>query len=170
MICREAPHLIMDEVSDPTFFHLNQNTLSRQLLIFIFQAMEERNEQEVDILIHDRTPVDILAYTFLVNPDYEHSVEGRLLSSAVHRWLSRYDIVFRTPIEFPMPLDGTRDPDLSFQRRVQEKIDELYRTFRCDPITVRGSVEERVKQVENTLANFGPAQPTSPVVQISSSE
>ena len=148
----------MDEVSDPSFFHLKNNSLVRQLLVFVFQAMEERTAQDHEIVIHDRTPVDILAYTFLVNPDFESTTEGRLLSSSIRRWLTRYDYIFRTPIEFPMPTDGTRDPDLTFQRRVRDKIDELYDSYRISPITVTGSVQERVAQVLGALegANFAP--------------
>lgn len=153
-IRREAPQLMMDEASNPLFFYRDQNSLTKQLLVFVFQAMEDHPSDEADIIIHDRSPVDILAYTLLLAPDYEHTEEGRLLHSAVHRWLKRYDLIFRTPIAFPIPDDGSRDQSLAFQRSVQDKIDSLYAAFHFTPITISGSTERRVTNVKAHIENL----------------
>ena len=148
-IGREAPRLIIDEAEDPEFLQRGQNTLERQLMVFLFQALEENrtNELQDGFIIHDRTPVDVLAYTLILNPGLSDRVEGQVLMTAVRRWIHRYRNIYKVPIEFPLVEDGVREPDLEFQALVDQKLDELYRHFNIQPYIVTGSVDERIDQI-----------------------
>lgn len=148
-IGREAPRLIIDEAEDPAFLQRGQNTLERQLMVFLFQALEESRACDIDdgFVIHDRTPVDVLAYTLILNPSLRQQVEGEVLMSAVRRWIHRYRNIYKTPIEFPLIEDGVREPDLEFQALVDETLDELYDHFNIRPHIVTGSIEQRVDQI-----------------------
>jgi hypothetical protein len=60
------------------------------------------------------------------------------------------------PIEFEIVSDGTRSLDKEFQKEIDdiihEILEELKTRYGTKYITVSGSVEERVKQIEKLLS------------------
>ena len=55
------------------------------------------------------------------------------------------------PIEFPIEEDGVRDADPTNQEKMDFLIKNLLDTSGVKYITVTGTVEERVKQIEDAL-------------------
>lgn len=60
-------------------------------------------------------------------------------------------LIVYTPIEFPIVGDGVRDTDTINQYKIDFIIRELLDSLNIKYITVTGSVEERVKQIEDAL-------------------
>ena len=58
------------------------------------------------------------------------------------------------PIEFPIIDDGVRNTDAEYQEKMDFLIKNLLETSGVKYITVTGSVEERVKQIEDALTNI----------------
>ena len=63
-------------------------------------------------------------------------------------------LVVYTPIEFAVEDDGLRSVDAAYQDRIDFLIKNILDTAGIKYITVTGTVEERVAQVENALANL----------------
>lgn len=55
--------------------------------------------------------------------------------------LQGYDIMIKTPIEFPAIDDGIREVDSAFQYQIDVTIGRLYAAFGVSPVIIRGSPE-----------------------------
>jgi nicotinamide riboside kinase len=64
------------------------------------------------------------------------------------------DFVFYLPIEFPLVRDGVRAEDIEYQKTIDSEIQKLLETFYSlypNYFIIRGSVEERVKHIEDII-------------------
>ena len=124
----------------------------------IFDAYE--NQLTVnDNYIAERGLIDVLAYSIsrmkvgrcsptLIETQFEHL---RKFSE------NNKDVVYvYFPIEFEIVSDGTRSIDKEFQKEIDGIIHEILQSLKkwygTNFITVSGSVEERVKQIEKLLS------------------
>lgn len=147
-ICREVPRVIGEVVGDKEYFRRGNNTELRQCLILLYQVMEDFFiKEDAEILLSDRTMVDHLAYTEVLFPSFRETSEYQTVSNAVERWLSTYDHIVKVPIEFSVEDDGTREADIDFQQKIDQKIDALYAQYGVFPSTVTGSISDRTYQV-----------------------
>lgn len=152
-ICREVPRLIIDLTKEDEFFRRGNNTLLRQSLIFLYQAIEDHlMAVDADIVITDRTMIDHLAYTLALFPAFPQTQEYVALREAIASWMQTYDYIFKLPIEFDVIDDGVREGDADFQRAIDKQIDALYQNFGIEPIDISGSVGERVNSIVDFLA------------------
>lgn len=98
--------------------------------------------------ISDRSSIDNMAYFWLKcksNATKQEMV--RYGQIAIHNSL-RYSHLFYVPIEIPLPTDdGFRFEDEAFQRDIDSKINEIISKFGVGVITIRGTLDERVKTV-----------------------
>lgn len=62
-------------------------------------------------------------------------------------------LVVYVPIEFDLVDDGVRNLDVDYQKKIDFFIKNLLDTAGINYITVTGTVEERVKQIETALNN-----------------
>lgn len=151
--CREAPRLIIDLVGDQEFFRRGNNTPLRQGIIFLEHVLEEsRNLDSCDVLIADRTLIDHLAYTAVLFPETESTIEFAAYRKISFDTLQGYERIYKIPIEFPVEDDGVREAAIEFQAQVNRKIDDLYEEARYQPTIITGSVEERVKKIVKSLS------------------
>jgi hypothetical protein len=112
-----------------------------------------------DNYIAERGLIDVLAYSIsrmsvgkcsetLIETQFEHL---RKFSA------KNPDVVYvYFPIEFKIVGDGTRSIDEEFQYEIDliihNLLDDIYQEFGVKYITVHGSVDERVKQIEKLLS------------------
>ena len=124
----------------------------------IFDAYE-RELTVNDNYIAERGLIDVLAYSIsrmsvgkcsetLIETQFEHL---RKFSA------KNPDVVYvYFPIEFEIVSDGTRSIDKEFQKEIDGIIHEILQSLKkwygTNFITVSGSVEERVKQIEKLLS------------------
>ena len=124
----------------------------------IFDAYE-RELTVNDNYIAERGLIDVLAYSVsrmkanrcsptLIETQFEHLMRFSVKNpDAVYVYF---------PIEFEIVSDGTRSIDKEFQKEIDgtihEILEELKTRYGTKFITVSGSVEERVKQIEKLLS------------------
>ena len=98
--------------------------------------------------ISDRSSIDNMAYFWLkckTNATKQEMV--RYGQIAIHNSL-RYSHLFYVPIEIPLPTnDEFRFEDEAFQRDIDSKIIEILSKFGVGVITIRGTLNERVRSI-----------------------
>ena len=104
--------------------------------------------------ISDRGLTCVAAYTFdgALSGSIKESVANSQYMK-LHKFHSENPdvLVVYLPIEFPLEEDGIRDVDEANQRKMDFLIKNLLDTIGIKYITVTGTVEERVKQIEAAL-------------------
>jgi AAA domain-containing protein len=128
-------------------------TPETEALIFLKQY---NNELSTNEFVGDRSLVDVMAYGGWVLDNQPRCKETALwdecLKLAERRLRGNYSHVFYLPIEFPIVLDGLRPDDPAFQAEIDERLIRILRVHDIDHIPVKGSVEERMDQINQTLA------------------
>ena len=104
--------------------------------------------------VSDRGLLDVMAYTkYLVD-------HGKVPATCLAKQEKQF-VKFRAenpdiaycyfPIEFDIVADEVRDPDKEFQAEIDNNIKELMAKFGIVPITIKGTVEERVTKVKRVM-------------------
>lgn len=104
--------------------------------------------------ISDRGLTCVAAYTFekAVSGSISKKVADKQYMDIVKFHTDNPDILLvYVPIEFPLEDDGTRSIDPEFQKKIDFLIKNLLETSGIKYITVTGSVEERLAQIEANL-------------------
>lgn len=101
---------------------------------------QEEIEKEEGSWVADRCFVDLLAYTLVLFPEEEdlHNDINDRLDKA------KYDIIFYTPIEFPIRDDGVRSTNKEFQTKIDDTIKDILKTI--PHVILRGTKEARLKK------------------------
>ena len=135
-------------------FKLDKDTLpSTEALIFLRQYNNELSTEE---FVGDRSLIDVMAYAGWVLDNQErskdHYIWDECLKLAERRLRTSYSHVFYLPIEFPIVLDGLRPDDPVFQKDIDERVVSLLKAHDLDHVTLTGSVEERLTQIDSHLS------------------
>jgi AAA domain len=124
-----------------------------EALIFLKQYNNELATLE---FVGDRSLIDVMAYAGWV---LDHQVRRKemalwdeCLRLAERRLRSSYSDVYYLPIEFPIVLDGLRPDDPGFQKDIDERIVGLLAAHGLNYVTITGTVEARLSQIEADLA------------------
>lgn len=122
----------------------------------IFKTYKELLEQiNINGYISDRCLLDVLAYTMYL------ADEGKVTKELVSKQEKQFvkfmkenpDISYcYFPIEFDLVEDGVRDVDEEFRKKIDENIQKLFVKFGIMPVTIKGTVEERVKKVQRVIS------------------
>jgi nicotinamide riboside kinase len=127
-------------------------TPETETLIFLKQYNNELSTEE---FVGDRSLIDVMAYAGWVLDNQPRTKETALWDECVklaeRRLRSNYSHVFYLPIEFPIVLDGLRPDDPAFQSEIDERLLRLLRSHDIDYVTIKGSVEERMEQINQHL-------------------
>jgi hypothetical protein len=105
--------------------------------------------------VGDRSMIDVMAYAgwVLDNQPYckEIALWEECIKLAERRLRGNYSHVFYLPIEFPIVLDGLRPDDPSYQREIDRRLLSILRAHDIRYVTLTGSVEERIAQIEKFI-------------------
>ena len=104
--------------------------------------------------ISDRGLTCVAAYTFekAISEVISKKVADKQYMDIVKFHTDNPDILLiYVPIEFPLEDDGTRSIDTEFQKKIDFLIKNILDTSGIKYITVTGSVEERLAQIEANL-------------------
>ncbi len=128
-------------------------TPETETLIFLKQY---NNELSTDEFVGDRSLIDVMAYAGWVMDNQPRRKESALWDECVklaeRRLRANYSHVFYLPIEFPIVLDGLRPDDPAFQEEIDQRVIRLLKSHDIDYDTVKGSVEERMDQINSIVA------------------
>jgi hypothetical protein len=118
---------LLTEVARYSPFPLNKNTtLESEQWIYYKQLVRELEEESIcDILICDRTIVDVLAYSKVAG--FDKLVEVLIPISEYH--LKTYDEIYFLSIENNNYhfADGIRDLDLDFRKKIEDVLLDFYK-------------------------------------------
>ena len=110
-------------------------------------------ERDNDNFLQDTTLLDFLAYSKDAE-DYNFFLK----EISKHFNKRAYDIIFYTPIEFDIEDDWLRHTDKEFQHIIDDRIKFNLHMTACktstEIVTVKGDIEQRVKQVMDYLYNY----------------
>ena len=130
-------------------YGLKLNTESTDDTQIIFNKLFE-NLLIIPSFVSDRSLIDSFAYHLSVyNRGGISPYVVAYQESIVQHYMSKYDYVFYTPVEFPLVVDGQRASDLSYQQEIDNIIKMYLKKYNVKYQIIKGSVEERLKMFED---------------------
>ena len=125
------------------------STLKGQLVFASERAVELMQEK----IITDRTVIDVMAFCDLSESMEDH--EKFYLNASLYYLIDEYDILFYvSPEGVEIEDNGIRETNAEYRDAIDKKIKSIVRMFRGNTITISGTVEERIKQVKNAVAQY----------------
>lgn len=131
-----------------------------QSLIMYEHIINLIRSQYHDVNIFDRCLLDGLVYTtylYYVQKSISKEVMRDVLDG-FSNYISSYDVIFYTePEDVPLVDDGERSADDKFRKNITElfelAISDMKKTLSTRVVRLKGTVEERLIQIRQTLAN-----------------
>ena len=104
-------------------------------------------------IITDRTVIDVMAFCDLSESMEDH--EKFYLNASLYYLIDEYDILFYvSPEGVEIEDNGIRETNAEYRAAVDKKIKTIIQMYKSNTITIKGTVEERVKQVKNAVAQY----------------
>jgi len=129
---------------------LNTDSTLKGQLVF---AAERASELMQENIITDRTVVDVMAFADLSKSMEAH--EKHYLTSTLYYLIKEYDVLFYvSPEGVEIEDNGVRETDAKYRDAIDKKIKSIIGMFRGNTITINGTVEERIEQVKNAVAQY----------------
>jgi GTPase SAR1 family protein len=130
---------------------LNTDSTLKGQCIFLAERASELMQENI---VTDRTIIDIMAFTKAAD-SIDHYEKGDFVELASHL-LSEYDYIFYvSPEGVDMEDNGVRETDLKYRELIDFIIQNtIYKyKYRIKQLhTIKGTIEERVKQVKEALS------------------
>ena len=129
---------------------LNTDSTLKGQLVF---AAERATELMQENIITDRTVIDVMAFADLsTSMDSAHK---HYLNSTLYYLIKEYDVLFYvSPKGVEIEDNGVRETDANYRMAIDNKIKSIIQMFGGNTITVKGTTEERIKQVKNAVAQY----------------
>ena len=129
---------------------LNTDSTLKGQLVF---AAERASELMQENIITDRTVIDVMAFANLSKSMKKH--EKFYLNATLFYLIKEYDILFYvSPEGVEIEDNGVRETNAKYRMAIDSKIKSITQMFRGDTITIKGTTEERIEQVKNTVAQY----------------
>ena len=129
---------------------LNTDSTYKGQLIFTAERAAELMQEKI---ITDRTVIDVIAFSNLSTSMKEH--EKFFLSSALMPLIDEYDVLFYvSPKGVEIEDNGVRETNAEYRDAIDMKIKSIVQMHRSSAITISGTVEERIEQVKNAIAQY----------------
>lgn len=127
-------------------FKLNQDITEYGIINYITEYLKNERIIQSDIVVSDRSLIDLLAYVKTNNSPKIRQRYLDLIEEVVFEESKRFDCYIYIPIEFPLILDKVRPSDISYQKQVDNTFLQLFDYYRITPVIITGSIEERTKK------------------------
>ena len=129
---------------------LNTDSTLKGQLVF---ASERAAELMQENIITDRTVIDVMAFSELSKSMKDH--EKFYLNAALYYLVDEYDILFYvSPEGVEIEDNGVRETNAEYRDAIDKKIKSIVGMYRGNTITISGTVEERIEQVKNAVAQY----------------
>ena len=126
---------------------LNHETTIEGQTIFLAERVTELMQ---DRLITDRTIIDVMAFTNCARK--VSYMDGDAFAEYASRFIKQYDYIFYiSPEGMDIEDNGVRETDANYRRQIDEEIQKLLLKYRPVVYTLRGTTEERIKQMMKTI-------------------
>lgn len=123
-----------------------------QAWIFAKQLMMEAESAGFQIVLVDRTPLDQLAYidALVKRERASKDFAGRYIGMSMF-WMPTYDVLLYLPPEIAPQDDGVRDPDVGYQKEIDDTIRAYMVLFMTKPEVISGPLERRVESAQRAI-------------------
>ena len=129
---------------------LNTDSTLKGQLVFASERAAELMQEKI---ITDRTVIDVMAFSELSKSMEAH--EKHYLTATLYYLIKEYDVLFYvSPEGVEIEDNGVRETNAEYRTAVDEKIKSIVGMYRKDTVTIKGTVEERIKQVKSAIAQY----------------
>ena len=129
---------------------LNTDSTLKGQLVFAAERAAELMQKNI---ITDRTIIDVMAFSKLSTSMKDY--EKHHLSAALFHLIQEYDYLFYvSPKGVKIEDNGVRETNVEYREAVDKKIKSIIGMYRKNTVTIKGTVEERIKQVKNAVAQY----------------
>ena len=129
---------------------LNTDSTYKGQLVFTAERAAELMQENI---ITDRTIIDVMAFAELSTSMEEY--EKYHLNAALFHLIKEYDILFYvSPEGVKIEDNGVRETDADYRMAIDKKIKSIIGMYRSNTPIIKGTVEERIEQVKNTIAQY----------------
>ena len=129
---------------------LNTDSTLKGQLVFASERAAELMQEKI---ITDRTVIDVMAFCDLSTSMKDY--EKQYLNATLYYLIKEYDILFYvSPEGVEIEDNGVRETNAEYRKAIDEKIKSIIGMYRRDAITISGTVEERIEQVKNAVAQY----------------
>ena len=129
---------------------LNTDSTYKGQLIFTAERAAELMQEKI---ITDRTVVDVMAFSNLSTSMKEH--KKFFLNTALTPLIDEYDVLFYvSPEGVEIEDNGVRETNADYRMAVDREIKSIIQMHRGNAVMINGTVEERIEQVKNAVAQY----------------
>ena len=129
---------------------LNTDSTLKGQLVFASERAAELMQEKI---ITDRTVIDVMAFCELSKSMKIH--EKFYLNATLTNLIEEYDVLFYvSPEGVEIEDNGVRETDADYRNAIDKQIKSLIQMHRENAITIKGTVEERIEQVKNAVAQY----------------
>ena len=131
---------------------LNTDSTLKGQLVF---AAERASELLQENIITDRTIIDVMAFCNLSTSMEDYEKEQ--INGVLWNLIKDYDIIFYVnPEGVKMEDNGVRETNMKYRNDIDKEIKTILNMHRSAPgkvIEVKGTIEERINQIKDTLVS-----------------
>jgi len=126
---------------------LNHDTTIEGQTIFLAERVSELMHPKI---ITDRTIIDVMAFTLCAKSiDYK---DKDIFEGYAKEFIKQYDYIFYiSPEGLAIEDNGVRETNAIYRKEIDEEIQKLLIKYRPIYYTIKGSTEERIKQILNIV-------------------
>ena len=129
---------------------LNTDSTLKGQLVFASERAAELMQEKI---ITDRTVIDVMAFTELSKSMEEH--EKDWLNATLYYLIKDYDILFYiSPEGVEIEDNGVRETDADYRMAIDKEIKSIVAMHRNSTPTIKGTIEERIEQIKNVVAQY----------------
>ena len=122
---------------------LNHKTTIEGQTIFLAERVTELMQENI---ITDRTIIDVMAFTECAT--HTSIIDADAFIDYSRRFIAQYDYIFYiSPEGIGIKDNGVRETDATYRKKIDESIQMLLLKHRPIYYTLKGSTEERIKQM-----------------------
>ena len=126
---------------------LNHETTIEGQTIFLAERVTELMQPR---LITDRTIIDVMAFTNCARK--VSYMDGDAFEEYSKRFVREYNYIFYiSPDGMDIEYNGIRENDAAYRKEIDEEIQKLLLKHRPVVHTLKGTTEERIKQIMKTI-------------------
>ena len=139
-------------------FNINEEGNDNTQLLIMSQHIQNFVHAETSFPMNsilERCALDGFVYTSYLYKLKKVNINTLKIAEGIFRGLiEQYDIIFYLPCEFCIKDDGVRSTDTEFQEDVELFFTSYIRDYRIPVVTLTGSVEKRIKLVNETYDSY----------------
>ena len=129
---------------------LNTDSTLKGQLVFASERAAELMQEKI---ITDRTIIDVMAFCDLSTSMKDY--EKQYLNATLYYLIKEYDILFYvSPEGVEIEDNGIRETDADYRMAIDKEIKSIIGMHRRNTPIIKGTVEERIEQVKNTIAQY----------------